>query len=112
MQVFRGIAKVVFIVFACNQIMIAAFGWVSRQFDVNVSDQAILIFGLVTSGLLSFWLQADAHRAFAFAQKNGFIKSTRPRPGTVPTVAIADNCPKRWLVVLYVDLHPVVPRAD
>ncbi|MGH8778072.1 hypothetical protein [Paraburkholderia sp.] len=109
MQVFRGIAKVVFIVFACNQILIVAFGWMARQFDANVSDRAILIFGLVTSGLLSFWLQADAQRAFAFARKNGFIKSGPPRSGTV---AIADNCPKRWLVVLYIDLHPVVPRAD
>jgi hypothetical protein len=99
----RGIAKVVLVAVATNEILTAAFSAVARQIDPDVAPGTIMLFSFVTSMLAGCWLQADARRAYAVARKHGFIVKTS---APVPSVVIRDNCPKRWLVKLYLELNP------
>jgi hypothetical protein len=61
-MMFRGMLKVVLIAIAASQILTAAFTVLARQIDAGLSPQIISVFGFVTCGLVSMWLQADARR--------------------------------------------------
>lgn len=104
----RGISKVVAIAFATSQIVRAAFAYVAQQIDVGVSPQTISLFSCVTCGLVSLWLQSDARRAFGFARDKGYVK-TADDPSQGPQVA--PDCPKRWLVMLHIELNPAAAGA-
>jgi hypothetical protein len=100
---FRGMLKVVLIAIVASQILTTAFTLLARQIDADLSPQIISVFGFVTCGLISMWLQADARRAFGFAKEKGFVAAARDgQPG--PTIAA--DCPRRWLVVLHIELNP------
>ena len=63
----------------------------------------VLLFRFVTCALVSFWVQADALRAYQYAAQHGFVTV----PGTRGDPAdIAPQCPKRWLVMLSLQLDP------
>ncbi|WP_245254540.1 hypothetical protein [Paraburkholderia sp. LEh10] len=62
-----------------------------------------LIFSCVTGALTGYWLRADARRAWRDALDQGYV-STRHASDDV--LKIADDCPNRWLVVLYIELNP------
>ncbi|MEQ5843853.1 hypothetical protein BWP39_29560 [Paraburkholderia acidicola] len=107
-SIFRGFAKVMVVAFVANQILTTAFTYVAQQVDANLTHQTIMVFSCVTCGLVTMWLQADARRAFAFAREKGFIKT----PGdTGNTLEIAVDCPKRWLVILHIELNPAAVGA-
>lgn len=101
----RGFAKVMFIAFAVNEVLTAAFSVVARQIDLDLAQQSLTLFSYVTCILVSFWLQSDARRAFGFARDKGFVKQTDNPP---QALQIAQDCPKRWLVVLHSELNPAV----
>jgi len=102
-MMFRGMLKVVLIAIAASQVLTTAFTLFARQIDAALSPQIISVFGFVTCGLVSMWLQADARRAFGFARQNGFVAAS---PDGQPGPLIATDCPRRWLVVLHVELNP------
>jgi hypothetical protein len=63
----------------------------------------VWLFSCMTCGLLTLWLQADARRAFAAARKQGNVKLS---DGKERALQIAADCPKRWLVILHIELNP------
>lgn len=102
-MMFRGMLKIVLIAIAASQILTTAFTLLARQIDADVSPQIISVFGFVTCGLVSMWLQADARRAFRVAKEKGFVGAARDNE-VVPQIAA--DCPRRWLVMLHVELNP------
>ncbi len=101
----RGLAKVVIIALAANQILTIAFAFFARQIDAGLSAETISLFSFATCGLVSLWLQADARSAYRAARAKGFI--TPGRGTQAPQIPqIAADCPRRWLVVLHIELNP------
>jgi hypothetical protein len=103
LMMLRGMCKVIAIAFAVNQVLTTVFTYVAQQIDTTLPRQMAWLFSCMTCGLLTLWLQADARRAFAFARKQGFVKVT---DGKDRALQIAADCPKRWLVILHVELNP------
>jgi hypothetical protein len=99
----RGMAKIIAIAFVINQILTTIFTYFARQIDATLPHETIWMFSCVTCGLVTLWLQSDARRAFGFARENGYIK---PADDTKQIVQIAPDCPKRWLVILHMELNP------
>jgi hypothetical protein len=76
---------------------------VARIFAVDASPVEFGIFGAVTTVLVSGWLQIDAQRAYTFADKSGFLNRNETR---TRVKSVREDCPKLWLVVLHLQLHP------
>lgn len=55
------------------------------------------------------WMRADAARAYETAVRLRFV-ALEGEPAHV--VSIANDCPKRWWVLLHIRLHPDVIAAD
>jgi hypothetical protein len=107
-MVFRGMCKLIAIAFVTNQVLTTIFTYVAQQLDAALPNEAVWLFSCVTCGLLTLWLQSDARRAFGVAHEKGFVKKGGDQQ---PYVQIADDCPKRWLVILHIELHPAVVHA-
>lgn len=107
-MMFRGLCKVVAIAFVTNQVLTTIFTYFVQQFDSAPPHRAVWIFSCVTCGMVTLWLQADARRAFGSAREKGFVKK---RGEGTQDVQIADDCPKRWLVVLHIELNPAAVQG-
>jgi hypothetical protein len=59
----------------------------------------------MTTILLAGWIQNDARQAYLHASKNGCVK---PVSQSNPVLHIAPDCPKRWLVILHIEINPRV----
>jgi hypothetical protein len=100
---FRGMSKVMFVAMTMNLVLTNLFEVLAQALDLGLDRQALTMFSCMTCGLLTIWLQADARRAFTFARANGYVKSNAEQHGDLQ---IATKCPKRWLVMLHIELHP------
>lgn len=105
---FRGICKVAAIAFVTNQLLTTILTYVAQQLDLGLAHEAIWLFSCVTGALLTFWLLSDARRAFGFACEKRFVKKSRDGS---QNLQIAENCPKRWLVILHIELNPATMQA-
>jgi hypothetical protein len=103
LMMLRGMCKVIAIAFAVNQVLTTVFEFVAQQVDATLPHQTVWLFSCITCGLLTLWLQADARRAFAFARKRKFVTI---KEGKERALQIAADCPKRWLVILHIELSP------
>jgi hypothetical protein len=90
---------------AANRVLTKAFAYVAQQVDPGLTVTYRLIFSCVTCALVGYWLQADARHAWCNALDKGYIGS-RHAENDEDLLKIADNCPKRWLVVLHIELNP------
>lgn len=72
-------------------------------FEVDTSAVEFGIFGAVTTVLVAGWLEEDAQRAYVFADKRGFLNRNETR---TKVMSVRKGCPKFWLVVLHLQLHP------
>jgi len=100
---FRGLCKVIAIAFVTNQVLTTIFTYFAQQLDSAVPPEVIWLFSCATCGFLTLWLQSDARRAFGFARDKGFVK----KGGDVKQdLLIAEDCPRRWLVILHIELNP------
>ena len=104
----RGMCKVIAIAFVTSQVLTTAFMYGAKQLDAEVPHDTVWLFGCITCGLVSLWLQSDARRAFGFAREHGFVKVTGDGQRTLQ---IAADCPRRWLVILHAELNPAAIRA-
>ncbi|MGG1949055.1 hypothetical protein AB1286_30320 [Trinickia sp. NRRL B-1857] len=104
----RGAAKVVVVAMLANEVLTVVFATIARRIDPDVSVQMIQMFSFVIAMLAGFWFQADARRAFHEAQKGGYVVLRRVPE---PDILIRENCPKRWMVQLYVELNPSMIRG-
>ncbi|WP_232288906.1 hypothetical protein [Burkholderia oklahomensis] len=99
----RGLAKVVFITIATSQALTAAFASLVHVVGCDVEPGPLLLFNFVSCALVSFWLQTDAQRAYLEAQSSGRLRKP-PNADALPDVPL--DCPKRWLVILNIELNP------
>jgi hypothetical protein len=104
----RGAAKVAMIAMTTNEVMTIVFTEVARRIDPNVPPGTLQLFSFTSAVLVGIWFQSDAKRAYLLAQKNGYIVA---RGTSEPNVGIRENCPNRWLVQLYLELHPSLARV-
>ncbi|PLZ03531.1 hypothetical protein CY652_03830 [Burkholderia sp. WAC0059] len=103
---FRGLGKVVFIAFVANEILTTAFVHVAQRLGLDPQDPFVTVFSCVTCGLVTFWLQSDARRAFGAARANGYVR--KAGDAGKAGLQVAADCPKRWLVMLHIELNPAV----
>jgi hypothetical protein len=101
----RGAVKVILIAVAVNETLYFVFTYVAQQIDPDVPLETVSVFSFTMCALMGFWFQSDARRAYFFARGKGYIV---PGDGTRRTLHIAADCPKRWLVVLYIELNPAL----
>ncbi|WCM22825.1 hypothetical protein NDK50_33135 [Paraburkholderia bryophila] len=107
-MMFRGMCKVVAIAFVTNQVLTTIFTYVAQQLDSALPHDTIWLFSCVTCGLLTLWLQSDARRAFGFAREKGFVMTGDGKQA----LKIAEDCPKRWLVILHIELNPAALQTS
>ncbi|MGY6258210.1 hypothetical protein ACXIVK_32590 [Paraburkholderia caledonica] len=87
-----GAQSLVFLLSAATQIL-----------AIDPPPLSFAVFGGVTAVLASVWIQEDAQHAFEVADRKGFLirDDEHHRIRTVRR-----DCPKLWLVVLHLELHP------
>ncbi len=67
------------------------------------------LFAFATFVLARRWVIADAAKAFSDAVRNGQVRLS----GTPPRIiSIAPSLSRRWLVLLYVQLHPALLNSE
>ncbi|QTO21548.1 hypothetical protein [Burkholderia seminalis] len=99
----RGVMKLTIVTIAVAHVLTFAFDRLLVAAGFAPDAATVLLFRFVTCALVSFWLQADALRAYRYAAQHGFV--TVPGAHGDP-VDVAPQCPKRWLVVLNHQLEP------
>lgn len=99
----RGIVKLVCIAIVANQVLTMAFAYAVEQLDPSSPAIIKSLFSFVTCMLLSSWLQTDARRAYLLAREKGCIT---PVDKKNPSLKIAPECPRRWLVILHIEMNP------
>jgi len=101
----RGMVKLVALVILCNQILTAIFSYACHAIDPNVAPRVVSVFGIASSLMIGFWLEADARRAYRYANEKKLVMGT---DASHPMPRIRSDCPKKWLVMLYIELNPVL----
>jgi hypothetical protein len=101
----RGTVKVVLVVITANNILSFVFSRLAELIAAAPSPSILMVFGFATSLLVSFWIQADARRAYAQAKNGGFLKRSAD---ATPPVVLKPECPRRWLVALHLELNPAL----
>jgi hypothetical protein len=99
----RGMLKVILASIIANEILMTAFLYLAGMIDPNIPHTVVSVFSFATCFLVGTWLQSDARRAYATAREQGFIA---PIDGANRSLAITADCPKRWLVILHIELNP------
>lgn len=71
--------------------------------DLPHGPAAFMTFGAVTTLLAAGWIRHDAARAFQSAARSHHLgfEGNPPR-----VISIAQDCPKRWLVLLHMETNP------
>ncbi|MCA8000754.1 hypothetical protein [Burkholderia metallica] len=105
----RGVIKLTIVAIAVAQALAFAFDSLLVAAGFAPEAATVLLFRFVTCALVSFWLQGDALRAYRYATQHGFV--TGPGAHGEP-VEVAPQCPKRWLVVLSLQLDPRGSNGD
>ncbi|AOJ05649.1 hypothetical protein WS70_17290 [Burkholderia mayonis] len=99
----RGFAKVAFITITTSQALTAAFASLPHVVGYDVEPGPLLLFNFISCALVSFWLRSDAQRAYLEAQASGGL---RKAPNADILLNVPLDCPKRWLVILNIELNP------
>lgn len=108
---FRGWLKLALLTFSVDQILTAVFGYATQRIDPGIADFETVIFSCITCFLVSHWLVADARVAWAAAKEQGFIGPVQTGGAHGSQLEIASACPRRWLVVLHLELNPQLARS-
>ena len=109
---FQGWLKLAILTFAVDQILTAVFGYVVERIDPGTTDFQTVIFSCITCFLVSNWLVTDARTAWTTAKQQGFIGISRAGAGAPEEkLSIAIACPRRWLVVLHLELNPTLAQG-
>jgi hypothetical protein len=101
----RGWLKVVLLTMAVDQLLTAIFTYVTQNLGLAAGQTQTLIFSCITCVLASNWLVADARAAWGKAKQEGHIRA-QSAGAEKAGVEIGAHCPKRWLVVLHLELNP------
>jgi hypothetical protein len=74
---------------------------------LDVSPLWFVLFGALTMPMVMSWLAQDSARAYAMAVSQRFLGFEGEPPRIV---SVSNECPKRWLVLLYIRMHPELIR--
>lgn len=107
----RGWLKLMLFTLAVNQLLTALFLFAAQWLDFEVGQTPELVFSCVTCMFVSRWIAADARMAWEHAKREGFV-GTAMDAAKGKSVALAAQCPKRWLVVLHLELNPHLALLD
>ena len=99
----RGIVKLISIAILANQVLTLAFAYVVDQLDPGAPILIRSVFSFATCIFVSSWLQTDARRAYLLAREKGCVT---PVDSAHPALQISPDCPRRWLVVLHIEMNP------
>ncbi|VXC17757.1 conserved hypothetical protein [Burkholderia sp. 8Y] len=75
----------------------------------EVPETIFAAFGTLTLLMAYVWVRGDARGAFSAAVKTRQVGTVGAPPRLV---YISQNCARRWLVLLYVELHPELIDPD
>ncbi|PXW22760.1 hypothetical protein SAMN05445871_2792 [Paraburkholderia caballeronis] len=95
----RALTKIVAIVVLANQILTTAFAFVAQRNHPDAALGLTTLFSFALCTVLSVWIRSDAKYAYRAACDAGYVETLRSG------VRVARRCPRRWLVVLYVELQ-------
>lgn len=70
---------------------------------------SLAAFGLVTAVLFLVWFRADIERAYMYAVEHEYLKFAGQPPRIV---AILDSCPRRWMFMLHIRMHPTLVGVE
>ncbi|WP_431823894.1 hypothetical protein [Burkholderia sp. F1] len=99
----RGLAKLALVTIAVAHLLTLAFELALVSAGFAPEAATLLLFRFISCALVSYWLQADALRAYRHALEHGFIAFGGPDE---EPVRVAPRCPRRWLVLLNLQLDP------
>ncbi|AYZ63322.1 hypothetical protein EGY31_08835 [Burkholderia multivorans] len=99
----RGLAKLALVTIAVAHLLTLAFEFALVSAGFAPEAATLLLFRFMSCALVSYWLQADAQRAYRHALEHGFVAFGGPDE---EPVRIAPRCPKRWLVLINLQLDP------
>ncbi|CAN0628424.1 conserved protein of unknown function [Burkholderia multivorans] len=99
----RGIAKLAVVTIASAHLLTIAFECALVSAGFTPDATTLLAFRFISCALISYWLQSDSLRAYRHASQHGLV--TIQIADDEP-VRVAPHCPKRWLVLLHVQLDP------
>jgi hypothetical protein len=85
------------------------FSIVTQAVTGEVSPAAFVLFGVVTLKLTHRWVLVDVDNAFevAVSKRNVLLAGTPPH-----ITHIESTCPRRWFVLLHIQLHPELIDSD
>jgi hypothetical protein len=106
----RGWLGVTLVTIAIDELLTAVFAYLAQRIDANVTVASTLAFSLTTCALVSYWLLVDARNAWSIALAKGHVRRGRAEDGE-DFPRIDDRCPRRWLVVLHLQLDPDLARS-
>jgi hypothetical protein len=98
----KALIRIAILVIVINQLMTTAFAFVVRRSHPDVALGLTTLFSFALCVILSIWIRSDAKYAYEAACKQGYVSRLA---GRARDVRIARECPRRWLVVLYVELQ-------
>jgi hypothetical protein len=98
----KAIVRFAILIIAVNQIITTAFAFVVRRNHPDVALGLTTLFSMVLCVMLSAWIRSGAKHAYQNACERGYASDLA---GPARSVRIAPGCPRRLLVVLYVELQ-------
>lgn len=98
----KALVRIAILVIVINQLITTAFAFIVRRSHPDVALGLTTLFSFALCMILSVWIRSDAKYAYEAACKRGDVSPLAGRKGGV---RIARECPRRWLVVLHVELQ-------
>lgn len=86
-----------------NQLLTTLFAYFSEMIAAATPGYFVTDFGIATCCLMAIWLNDDLQRAFNHAKNSGCIVILDDKN---PGFSISKTCPRRWMVALYIEIHP------
>lgn len=99
----RALVKIIILVVLVNQILTASFAFLAHENHPDIAFGLTTLFSFLLCAILSAWIRSDAKHAWLHARDAGCLSSALIRGGR--TVWIRQDCPRRWLVVLHIELE-------
>jgi hypothetical protein len=98
----KAIVRIALLSILISQIVSAAFGFVAYRNHPDVALGLTTMVSFLLCAVLSVWIRSDAKHAYLDACELGYVSSAT---ASGRRLLIARECPRRWLVVLHVELH-------
>lgn len=99
----RGLATLFLISGMVTAVLSFLLSIALQRLSIGIATFPFAPFGAVTAVLTATWLRIDAKQAYEQANRSGCFQ----RNGTDMLIeSMMKDCPKRWLVVLHLQLHP------